>query len=231
MMMQSEKYIPQVYRKERDIQVLTRLFDMIFTFCKYHIDNLGNVYDAYKCPEQFLPFFAKTLNFDYNYADTVTSNRRIIDSFAIMEHNRGSEIGIRMATALSLTSMSVAQDNDELIDIASDYIEILNNIRMAINYEDGIIQIDYPNIYTLVRYLLDYVRPVGMIIDLRAVVGTDIRREAMLLYATIKNDTQKYDPDIKTAVSKSFINFSGYAMENWLDANDNDFEIDLNGGE
>jgi phage tail-like protein len=227
MITQSEKYIPQVYRKERDIQTFTRLFDMIFMFCKYHIDNLGNVYDAYKCPEQFLPFFAKTLNFDYNFSDTVTSNRRIIDSFAIMERNKGSEIGLRMATALSLTSMSVSQDNDELIDIASDYIEILNNIRLAINYEDGIIQIDYPNIYTLVRYLLDYVRPVGMLIDLRAVVSTDIRREAMLVYATIMNDTKRYNPDIKTGVNKSFINFSGYAMEDWVDEHDIDFEIDL----
>ena len=227
MISQSEKYIPQVYRKERDIQTFTRLFDMIFMFCKYHIDNLGNVYDAYKCPEQFLPFFAKTLNFDYNFSDTVTSNRRIIDSFAIMERNKGSEIGLRMATALSLTSMSVSQDNDELIDIASDYIEILNNIRLAINYEDGIIQIDYPNIYTLVRYLLDYVRPVGMLIDLRAVVSTDIRREAMLVYATIMNDTKRYNPDIKTGVNKSFINFSGYAMEDWVNEHDIDFEIDL----
>lgn len=231
MMMQSERYIPEVYRKERDIKVLTRLFDIIFTFCKYQVDNLGSVYDAYKCPEQFLPFFAKTLNFDYNYADTVTANRRIIDAFAIMERNKGSEIGLKMATALSLTSMSIAQDNDELIDIASDYIEILNNIRIAISYEDGVIQIDYPNIYSLVRYLLDYVRPVGMIIDLRAVVGTDIRREAMLIYATLLNDTHAYIPEIESGVSKSFINFSGYAMDNWLEANNNDFDIELNGGE
>lgn len=231
MMMQSERYIPEVYRKERDIKVLTRLFDIIFTFCKYQVDNLGSVYDAYTCPEQFLPFFAKTLNFDYNYADTVTANRRIIDAFAIMERNKGSEIGLKMATALSLTSMSIAQDNDELIDIASDYIEILNNIRIAISYEDGVIQIDYPNIYSLVRYLLDYVRPVGMIIDLRAVVGTDIHREAMLIYATILNDTHAYIPEIESGVSKSFINFSGYAMDNWLEANNNDFDIELNGGE
>lgn len=231
MMMQSERYIPEVYRKERDIKVLTRLFDIIFTFCKYQVDNLGSVYDAYKCPEQFLPFFAKTLNFDYNYADTVTANRRIIDAFAIMERNKGSEIGLKIATALSLTSMSIAQDNDELIDIASDYIEILNNIRIAISYEDGVIQIDYPNIYSLVRYLLDYVRPVGMIIDLRAVVGTDIHREAMLIYATILNDTHAYISEIESGVSRSFINFSGYAMDNWLEANNNDFDIELNGGE
>jgi phage tail-like protein len=236
-MMNTKQYIPEVYRKERDMQVFTSLLDIILSFCKYRIDHLGDVYDAYKCPEQFLPYLAKTLNYDYNFNDTVTSNRRIIDTFAIMERNKGSEIGIRMATALSLTSMSASQDNDELIDIASDYIEILNNIRIAINYEDGIIQIDYPNIYNLVRYLLDYVRPVGMLIDLRSVVSTEVHREAMLVYATIQNNTVPYDPRIKTAIEKSFINFSGYAMQDWIDYVNGDDEqvrelvIDLGGGE
>jgi hypothetical protein len=70
-----------------------------------------------------------------------------------------------------------------------------------------------------------------MIVDLRAVVGTDIRREAMLIYATLLNDTHAYIPEIESGVSKSFINFSGYAMDNWLEANNNDFDIELNGGE
>ena len=235
MIMNTETMIPQVYSKERDMQTFTKLFDIIFTYCKYNIDNLGNVYDAYKCPVNLLPFFAKTLNYNYNYNDTVLSNRRIIDIFTIMEQNRGSETGIRMATALSLTSMSVSQDNGELIDVLSDYIAILNSIRMAINYEEGVIQIDYPNVYTLVRYLLDYVRPVGMRIQLRSVVSTDIKREALLLYATIKGDTRPYDPNVKTAYSHSETNFSAFADDTWLqqftDDNSDNVQLDFNGGD
>lgn len=215
------------------MQVFNKLLDIIFTYCKYNIDNLGNVYNAYKCPENLLPFFAKTLNYNYNFNDTVMSNRRTIDCFTTMEQERGSITGIKMATALSLTSMSVSQDNNELVDVLSDYIQILNSIRIAINYEEGIIQIDYPNVYTLVRYLLDYVRPVGMLIDLRAVTGTDIRREAMLVYATLQGQSQPYDPDIKTKYSKSFINFSAFADEKWLqqftDSDENEVELDFNG--
>lgn len=232
MIMNTKTMIPEVYSRERDIQVFNKLLDIIFTYCKYNIDNLGNVYDAYKCPENLLPFFAKTLNYNYNFNDTVMANRRTIDCFTSMEQERGSITGIKMATALSLTSMSVSQDNNELVDVLSDYIEILNSIRIAINYEDGIIQIDYPNVYTLVRYLLDYVRPVGMAIDLRAVIGTDIRREAMLVYATLKNDTQSYNPDIRTKYSKSFINFSAFADEKWLqqftDSDSDNVELNFN---
>lgn len=232
MIMNTKTMIPEVYSRSRDIQAFNKILDIILTYCKYNIDNIGNVYDAYKCPENLLPFFAKTLNYNYNYNDTVISNRRTIDCFTLMEHERGSETGIKMATALSLTSMSVSQDNNELVDISSDYIEILNSIRIAINYEDGIIQIDYPNIYTLVRYLLDYVRPVGMLIDLRSVIGTDIRREAMLVYATIQNDTKPYNPDIQTKYSKSYINFSAFTDEKWLqqfsETDDNNVTLDFN---
>ena len=103
---------------------------------------------------------------------------------------------------------------------------------MVIDYENGIIQIDYPNIYSHVNYLLDYVRPVGMIINLRAVVPADIRREAMLVYATIQNDTKPYDPNVQTAFSKSFINFSAFADEKWLeqftDSEESDVELNFN---
>ena len=232
MIMNTKTMIPEVYSRQRDIQALNKLFDIITTYCKYNIDNLGNVYDAYKCPENLLPFFAKTLNYNYNFNDTVMSNRRTIDCFTLMEHERGSEIGIKMATALSLTSMDVSQNNNELIDILSDYLDIINSIKMVIDYENGIIQIDYPNIYSHVNYLLDYVRPVGMVINLRAVVPADIRREAMLVYATIQNDTKPYDPNVQTAFSKSFINFSAFADEKWLeqftDSEENDVELNFN---
>jgi phage tail-like protein len=92
----SKKFIPQVYAKERDIQVFTKLIDIILTNCKYDIDNLGDLYDAYKCPQSLLPLLAYTLNYKYNFSDTVTGNRRTIDAFALMERNRGSEIGLKM---------------------------------------------------------------------------------------------------------------------------------------
>jgi hypothetical protein len=230
--MDTKTMIPEVYSRQRDIQSLNKLLDIVFTYCKYNIDNLGNIYDAYKCPENLLPFFARTLNYNYNHNDTVMSNRRTIDCFTIMEQHRGSEVGLKMATALSLTSMSVSQDNNELLDVISDYISILNSIRIVINYEEGVIQIDYPNVYTLVRYLLDYVRPVGMAIDLRAVVSTDIRREALLVYATLLNATTPYDPNIKTKYSKSYINFSAFADDNWLqqftDSDSDEVNVDFN---
>jgi phage tail-like protein len=215
-MIQSENYIPQVYRKERTIQVFTKLIDIILSVCKYDIDNIGNVYDANKCPEQLLPLLASTLNYKYNFSDTVTANRKIIDVFTIMEKNRGSKVGLLMATALSLTSLAISKDNAEIIS-NSDYIDALMNLKIYYDYDEALITIDYPNVYTLVRYLLDYVRPVGMRLKLRGVADKNINTDVMLLYADIEDLTRKYEASVDSGVSKNFVNFSKVGDPRWQD--------------
>lgn len=231
MIFDTKLMIPQVYGKERDMQVFNKLLDIILTGCKYDIDNLGDLYDGMKCPVQLLPLLAATLNYEYNFTDTVTSNRRIIDAFAIMEKNRGSEIGLKMAVALSLTSLDISKNKNEL-ETSDDYMDALRHIDIKYNYEKGEIIIDYPSIYTLVRYIVDYVRPVGMSLYLRAVTGADINTDTMLIYADIENDTRPYIPEVDSYVNRSFVNLSGIADPKWIeDISDENNVIDLNGGE
>lgn len=216
MLMQTSKYIPQVYAKERTIQVFTKLLDIILTACKYDIDNIGNVYDAYQCPENLLPLLAYTLNYDYNFRDTVSTNRAVIDSFAIMERWKGSKRGMKMATALSLTSLDISQNNAELLSVSTDYLTALSQIHIAYDYENARIIIDYPNVYTLVSYLLDYVRPVGMWLELRSVVGHNINSDVMLLFGNAQTNVHEYNPDVDSKVNKSFVNFSTPIDYEWL---------------
>ena len=213
-MIQSNNYIPQVYGKERTIQVFTRLIDIILSVCKYDIDNIGNVYEANKCPEQLLPLLASTLNYKYNFSDTVTANRKIIDVFTIMEKNRGSKVGLLMATALSLTSLAISKDNAEIIS-NTDYIDALMNLKIYYDYEEALITIDYSNVYTLVRYLLDYVRPVGMKLKLRGVADKNINTDAMIMYTDIEDLTREYIASIDSGVSKNFVNFSKVGDPDW----------------
>ena len=220
--------IPQVYSKERDIQVFNKLIDIISTCCKYDIDQLGRVYDAMTCPKQLLPLLAYTLNYQYNFEDTVTANRRIIDAFAIMERNKGREIGLKMATALSLTSLDAARNNAE-VEGNAEYVITLRDLTIHYDYEEATIYIDYPNVYTLVRYLLDYVRPVGMYLVLRAISDINIDADTMLLYADISSNVRPFDPEIDSGVSKSFVNFSTPVDENWASQFSDDELIDMNG--
>lgn len=227
MLFNTKTQIPQVYSKERDMQVLNKLIDIILTCCKYDIDKLGYVYEPMNCPKQLLPLLAYTLNYNYNFEDTVSSNRRIIDVFSTMEKYRGCEIGLKMATALSLTSLDVAKDNAEW-QSDEDYLYVLRDLNIHYDYETATIYIDYPNIYSLVRYLLDYVRPVGMYLKLRSVVPSNINTDTLLIYATTDSEVRVYQPEIDSGVGKSFVNFSGIADDAWMEQFAEVDELDFN---
>ena len=217
MIFNSKTMIPQVYGKERSIQIFTTLIDILLTCCKHDIDSLGNVYDAIECPEPLLPLLGKMLNYNYNFSDTVTSNRNIIYIFALMEKYRGSQLGLRMATALSLTGLNASKNNNELIFSNLDYIKAMQELEIEYDYENARITITYPNIYTLVRYILDYVRPVGMCVNLRSIVYHEINADTMLIYAGVENDVHEYNPVVESYVNRSFVNFSSTVDPKWLE--------------
>jgi len=238
MILDSKQYIPEVYRRERDMQVFTTLIDIILTSCKYDIDSLSKLYDATTCPEQFLPKFGDTLNYKYDNANTVTSNRKILDTFMVMMRYKGSQIGLLMATALCLTSLDLSIKNLETADVNTDYINALKDLEIKYDYENAVIIIDYPNIYTQVRYLLDYVRPVGMTLNLRSVTKT-IQHIPMAILAQIQSEIHEYSMQ-KSTVNKARVNFSYPVTQEKLDewkniqntleaVEDDNNTIDLNG--
>ena len=217
MIFETKNYIPEVYGKERDMNVFTKLIDMVVTNSKYTIDNMRNLYDANKCKDAFLPLLGDTLNYKYNYQDTVSANRKILDYFTIMEKNRGSVIGLKMATALSLTSLNIAADNNEIITTNSDYLMILNDLEITFDYEEATITIKYPNVYTLVRYLMDYVRPVGMYLNIESISDGAIDDEAMFIYAATENVVREYNPKVDSGVNTSKVNFALTDEPTWID--------------
>ena len=230
MIFNTKKNIPEVYSRERDMQSLNLLLDIVLTLCKSDIDKLGDLYNANTCPTQFLPLMAKTLNYEYNDMDTVTVNRKVLDIFAIMERNKGSDLGIRVATALCLTALDTSQNNLELADIGTDYISALRDLTIEYCYEsedpdkEATIVITYPNIYTLVRYLLDYVRPVGMYIILKSVTSSS-HSERMIILAQTKAKSFEYISEVRSGVGTSEINFSSPIDDNVFE----ELLIDMNG--
>lgn len=209
MLIQSNKFIPEVYAKERDMQVFTTLIDIILTCCKYDIDALYRLYNAMECSQDLLEYLGDTVNYKYDGASTVTANRKIIDTFMFMMKYKGSEIGLKMATALCLTSLDISKDKLEILemaDINSDYYTALSNIQVKYDYENARIIIDYPNTLTQVRYLIDYVRPVGMLIDFRSVVniGTHI---PMAILAQASHHVHEYNMK-QSEINNDKINYS-----------------------
>jgi phage tail-like protein len=159
-MLKSENFLPKVYSNSRDYKALLTLLDIVLNLSKYEIDNIKDLYDPMKCPVQLLPYLAEMVGYKYNNKDSVRENRIIIANFAKLIHYRGSEIGIKLAAALSLNS---AGKEEEISD--------LQFLQVIYNRENATIQIFYPRNYTKVRNLMDYVRPVGMTTSLIGAMG------------------------------------------------------------
>ena len=212
MVLDSKKFIPEVYSRERDMQVFTTLIDILLTCCKFDIDSLYRLYNANECPIDFLKYLGDTVNYKYDNSNTVTSNRKILDTFMTMIKHKGAEKGLLMATALCLTSLDISKNKLETANVDTDYLNALVNIDIYYDYENAKIIIDYPNTYTQVRYLLDYVRPVGMLLELRSIVR-DTFNVPMAILAQVMHEISEYNIK-KNTVDIAKVNFSETADNN-----------------
>ena len=202
MILKSEKFIPNVY-KSRDYQALLALLDIVINTTKFEIDNLLDLYDSDVCPSEELPYLANFIGYIYNYTDTIQENRNIIKNFIAMIRNRGSETGITLAAALSLSG----SDN-------KDFISDLAHLNIMMHYDTGLIEILYPREKTKVRNLLDWVRPVGMYIDLTP--GTIItNKSAISVSDRVSVNVIPYNDTQFSGVEWDSINFS--RVTNYVD--------------
>ena len=202
MILKSEKFIPNVY-KSRDYQALLALLDIVINTTKFEIDNLLDLYDSDVCPSEELPYLANFIGYIYNYTDTIQENRNIIKNFIAMIRNRGSETGITLAAALSLSG----SDN-------KDFISDLAHLNIMMHYDTGLIEILYPREKTKVRNLLDWVRPVGMYIDLTP--GTIItNKSAISVSDRVSVNVIPYKDTQFSGVEWDSINFS--RVTNYVD--------------
>ena len=142
-----------------------------------------------------------------------------------------------VAVALSLTSAKISVDTLQLVkqrDLdGNGYFNALKDMTVNFKYDDGVIVIQFPGIFTRVRDLVDYVRPVGMTISYIASDPMNINSDVMLLYADTDVSIRKYNPVQDSGVSKNFVNFSTVGDPNFSEQlnqfSGDQEEIDMNG--
>lgn len=162
-MVNVNKLVPEIYCESRDFRVFLKLLDIVINSCKYDIDNWTTLYDPLQCPENFLPLLADFIGYRYDNSLSVTENRVIMSEFNTMIKNKGSEIGLRLAAALSMNAQ-LASDPE-----SKEYIRAVSQLQfleLFYDYDTGIIRIYYPRDLTKIRDIFKYVRPVGSFIEL-----------------------------------------------------------------
>lgn len=148
-------WVPEVYRDSRDYRVFLKLLGILLTIFKKNIDNFPELYSPDNCPDELLPLLAGMVGYPYDDGISVDDNRIIIKYFPYMLRYRGSEEGIKLATALSLNT------SDD-----KSHAYTLDSIIVEFDPETGMITIYYPHVDVLRKELLEFVRPVGTVLNL-----------------------------------------------------------------
>ena len=102
---ESKNYLPWVIRQSRDMQAICKVLDLLINDYKTNVDYWVNLIDFDGCPDHLLPLLASYVGYKYDYTESYDTNRLIIKYYPSMIRNRGSEIGISLATALSVNAL------------------------------------------------------------------------------------------------------------------------------
>ena len=167
---ESKDCLPWVVRQSRDMQAFCKIFDLLLDFDM--------------APNHILPLLASYVGYKYDYTESFDTNRLIIKHYMDMIRNRGSEIGMSLATALSVNALGEIDKVESLAMFHIDYIVKDGKIK---------IYIYFPSNMSKIRDLLEVVRPAGVGLELipaEIITTTD----AIEIWTYV--DPQKYAYDI-----------------------------------
>lgn len=201
---ESKNYIPWVVRQSRDIQSLCKILDLLINSFKTNSDYWINLIDFDSCPDQLLPLLASYVGYKYDYTESYDTNRLIIKHYPDMIRNRGSEIGMALATALSVNALGEI-----------DKVEALNMFH--INYEKTEkkvkIYIYFPSNLSKIRDLIEVVRPAGCGLEL---IPADVIQtiDGIQIHSYEYGTKYPYDITRYSVDTKSKVGFSEVTNQN-----------------
>lgn len=170
-MLESLKLVPESYRSSRDWQVIFKLLDYIICDQKYDIDHFIDIINPNKCPDGLLPLLASIVGYDYDYNEPYSSNRLIIKYFSELLTNRGSETGLKLAAALSISSAGGDRNVESLSMFRIVYDRAENKVK---------IYLTYPAYLKKLRDLVEVVRPAGVPVIVIPAVQTNFNEQIIV---------------------------------------------------
>ena len=157
--LESKNMIPNVMRQSRDMQSLCKILDLLINNYKTNVDYWTSLIDFDTCPDHLLPLLASYVGYKYDYSESYDTNRLIIKHYPEMIRNRGSELGMSLATALSVNALGDIDKIEALSMFRLDYQKTSKKLY---------IYIYFPSNLSKIRDLIEVVRPAGCGVQLVA---------------------------------------------------------------
>ena len=185
--------LPEVYTDSADFRFFREWFCQALERVKYDTENIFDLYDPLRCPEDLLWLLADTMGFKYDDRLPTAFNRLVLLYFMSMIYNRGSKDGVTLAAEVNLAQFGIQQKAKADIESGAEesiYNNRLDDTSIPVNSvavtphtEQGYIDVVYFSTSIPQDACIEYVRPLGMFLfsyagvrfDARTKISVDVR--------------------------------------------------------
>lgn len=186
--------VPEIYKSSQDFRFFLDWFNTALTKIKYDTENLSDIYDPLRCPDNLVWALADTMGYKFDDRLPISFNRLVLLYFMSMIRNKGSNDGVTLAAEINLAQfkllMNASGYTDENGDVhqpknilysrLDDTSIPVNAVYVTSNVEEGYIDIVYFSTNIPKDACIEYVRPLGMYCFQHAGVRMDTRTKVFI---------------------------------------------------
>lgn len=182
--------VPEIYRQSSDFRFFLDWFEKSLARIKFDTENMSDIYDPLRCPQQLLWMLGDTMGYKYDDRLCASFNRLVMLYFMSMIRLKGSKDGVTLAAEVNLAQFQINMkaitgyvDSDNTFvepdDILTDRLEDtsipVNSVYVTPHTEEGYIDVVYFSTSKPIDACIEYVRPLGMYLFQYAGVRFDAR--------------------------------------------------------
>lgn len=174
----SDIAVPEIYRSSSDFRFFLKWFELAMERVKHDTENIVDLYDPLRCPEQLLWMLGDTVGYRYDNRLPAAYNRLVLLYFMSMIRHKGSKDGVTLAAEVNLAQFNVLEygkQKDILHNRLEDTSIPVNSVYVTSHTAEGYIEVVYFAENKPIDACLEYVRPLGMYLFDHAGVRYDSR--------------------------------------------------------
>lgn len=161
----SDISVPEPYLESQDFRFFLDWIADAFERIKFDHENLVDIYDPLRCPEQLLWMLGDTMGYKYDTRLPPAYCRLVLLYFMSMIRLKGSRDGITLAAEVNLDQFNIIKYGmeDEILYHRLEDTNIPVNSAYVTPYTDkGYIDVVYFSTEKPIDACIEYVRPIGM---------------------------------------------------------------------
>lgn len=157
--------MPDVYTDSQDFRFFIRWFSWCLEKLRFDHENMADVYDPLRCPEQLLWMLSDT--YGYRFDDRLPPSycRLVLLYFMSMIRLKGSKDGVTLAAEVNLDQFNIIQygvEKDILYHRLEDTSIPVNSVYVTPYTDKGYFDVVYFSTEIPIDACIEYVRPLGL---------------------------------------------------------------------